>query len=62
MSKKSSLVDKMLERLIEELGPPDGAKIMREALRAASPELVRLETWERESWANAGNIFIGATT
>lgn len=51
--------DIVLENLIITLGPPDSSRMMREVLRDASPELDRLEMWERESHANAGNIFIG---
>lgn len=52
--------DIALKELIDELGPPDADRISREALRHASPELARLEQWERDSLANAGKIFIGA--
>lgn len=56
---KVDVSDETVKRLIEQLGPPDASKMMKEALRYASPELNRLEMWERNSYANAGKIFIG---
>jgi hypothetical protein len=35
--------DKIVQQLIEELGPPDGDKMMRDVLRGASPALREID-------------------